>query len=80
MSAAAIGQDIKNFFSVDYDGSLTYYLQLAGLSPDQIADALRAAFNDPDSTVAYWLQTYGYSPTRSPGPAERLQRRRVPGH
>ena len=52
VSAAAIGQDIKNFFSVDYDGSMVWYLEESGLTPTQIAGALQGAFNDSDTAVA----------------------------
>ena len=61
VSAAAIGQDIKNFFSVDYDGSMVWYLEESGLTPTQIAGALQGAFNDSDTAVASWLNDFGYS-------------------
>lgn len=61
VSAAAIGQDIKNFFSVDYDGSMVYYLEQSGLTPTQIAGALKGAFNDTDTAVAAWLNDFGYN-------------------
>ena len=60
VEAAQIGQDIATFFAGTSDGSLAYYLQQAGLTPDQIAGALQSAFADADSTVAYWLNQLGY--------------------
>ena len=80
VSAAAIGQDIKNFFSVDYDGSWLLPASNQGHA-DQIAGALRAAFNDPDTTVAYWLNDFGYNTTRSaPALQSAYNDADLPGH